>query len=117
MATILNKDLVRESTQEIGDKAILVTIKADQSVELKLKGVRGDGLNISLIDLWEYLGGEDEVPVKGQAVEIKKVAPKKGDNKMISLYDLRSMNMISTLDLPTKVKFDGIIKEVIDNLK
>jgi len=118
MATILNKDLVRESTQEIGDKAILVTIKVDQSVELKLKGVRGDGLNISLIDLWEYLGGEGVVSdKKGQAIEIKKSAPKKGDNKMISLYDLRSMNMISTLDLPTKVKFDGIIKEVIDNLK
>ena len=116
MATILNKDLVRESTQEIGDKAMLVTIKADQSIDLKLKGVRGDGLNISLIDLWEYLGGE-VTPEKGGVVAIKKVAPKKGDNKMISLYDLRNMNMISMLDLKTKVKLDGIIKEVIDNTK
>ena len=34
MATILNKDLVRESTLEIDGKNILVTIKADQSIDL-----------------------------------------------------------------------------------
>ena len=120
MATILNKDLVRESTLQIGDNAILVTIKADQSIDLKLKGVRGgDVLNIPLIELWEYLGGEvkSNDSKKGDVVAIKKTAPKKGDNKMISLYDLRSENMISTLDMSTKAKFDGIIKDMIENLK
>lgn len=119
MATILLKDLVRESTVCIGENAIVVTIKADQSVELKLKGIRGgDVLNISLLDLWLYLGGEGNVPkVKGQAVEMTKSEPKKGDNKMISLYDLRSENMISMLDYETKAKFDGLIHDMIKNLK
>jgi hypothetical protein len=115
MATILNKDLVRESTVKIGKTPVVVTIQANQSLSFKLKGVRGgDVLNISIEDLWEYLGGE---PVKkGGVVAIKKTAPKKGDNKLISLYDLRSSNAISDLDYPTMAKFDGIINDMIKNL-
>ena len=120
MATILNKSLVRESTVEISNKAIIVTVKDDQSIELKLKGIRGgETLNISLIDLWEYLGGEtpsDSNDKKSGAISIKKKAPKKGDNKMISLYDLRSANAISVLDVNDMVKFDGIISDMIKNL-
>jgi len=117
MATILNKDLVRESTVEIGDTPILVTIKADQSVEMRLKGIRGgDILNIPLIELWEYLGGAVDHK-KGEMVAITKSAPKKGDNKMISLYDLRSANAISGLDYSTMCKFDELIGDMIKNLK
>lgn len=120
MATILNKDLVRESTELIGDKPILVTLKADQSIDLKLKGNRGGVLNIPVSELWEYLGGEvktaDKGKEKGGAVEMKKTPPKKGDNKMISLYDLRSSNAISDLDYPTMAKFDGILADMIKNL-
>lgn len=117
MATILNKDLVRESTVHIGENAIVATLKADQSIDLKLKGVRGgDVLNISLLDLWLYLGGEETKPEKGGVVAITKPKPKKGDNKMISLYDLRSSNAISTLDYADMAKFDGILSDMIKNL-
>jgi len=117
MATVLNKDLIRESTIQINNKPMLVTIKADQSIDLKLKGIRGgDVLNIGLDDLWEYLGGEGSPPKNGGVVAIKKKAPKKGDNKMISLYDLRSSNAISELDYATMAKFDGIISDMIKNL-
>ena len=44
MATKLDKDLVRESTDMIDGKSILATLTADQCIELKLKGVRGAGL-------------------------------------------------------------------------
>jgi hypothetical protein len=76
----------------------------------------GDVLNIGISDLWEYLGGKPQKKVKGSAIEIKKSAPKKGDNKMISLYDLRSSNAISELDYATMAKFDGIIVDMIKNL-
>ena len=125
MATILEKDLVRESTVKIDGVPLVVTIKANQSVDMKLKGVRGGVLNIPLLELWEYLGGsikpseseESEEPKKGTMVAIKKTTPQKGDNKMISLYDLRSANAISVLDMPTKVKFDELISDMIKNLK
>jgi hypothetical protein len=117
MATILNKDLVRESTVEIGGTPVVVTIQADQSLSFKLKGVRGgDVLNISIADLWEYLGGAAPKQEKGSATEIKKTKPKKGDNKMISLYDLRSANAISDLAYADMAKFDGIIVDMIKNL-
>ena len=118
MATILNKDLVRETTIKSDDKSIVITIKADQSIDLKLKGVRsGDILNIPIVELWEYLGGavQNEEKPKG-VVSIKQSAPKKGDNKMISLYDLRSFNAISNLDVTDMMKFDGIIVDVIKTL-
>jgi hypothetical protein len=101
---------------DIKGKVIMVTIKADQSVDLKLKGNRNGTLNISIEDLWEYLGGE--APVKGEGlVAIKKAAPQKGDNKMISLYDLRSANAIGDLDYGEMARFDGIINDMIKNLK
>ena len=118
MATILNKDLVRETTIKSDDKSIVITIKADQSIDLKLKGVRsGDILNIPIVELWEYLGGAVQEDKSKGAISIKKVAPKKGDNKMISLYDLRSFNAISNLDVADMMKFDGIISDVIKVLK
>lgn len=122
MATKLDKDLVRESTVEIDGVPLVVTIKANQSVDMKLKGVRGGVLNIPLLELWEYLGGsikpsESEESNKGTMVAIKKSTPQKGDNKMISLYDLRSANAISMLDMTTKAKFDELISDMIKNLK
>jgi hypothetical protein len=117
MATVLNKDLHRETTIEINGKLIVLSIKSDQSVDLKLKGVRGgDVLNISILDLWEYLGGAPQGKSDG-LVSIKKKAPKKGDNKMISLYDLRSSNAISELNYADMSKFDGIINDLIKTLK
>lgn len=118
MATILNKDLVRETTLMVGSNPLLVTIKSNQTVELKLKGVRGgDVLNIGLLELWEYLGGEDKsADDSGGLVSIKPSKPKKGDNKMVSLYDLRSHNAISNLTHGEVAKFDGIISDMIKNL-
>ena len=43
--------------------------------------------------------------------------PKRGDNKMISLHDLRSHNAISVLELGIKAKLDQIIKSVLDSYK
>lgn len=127
MATKLDRELVRESTVLVDDKIIIVSIMPDQSIEMKLKGVRGGVLKISLLELFEYLGGistpiveEDavDVPINGKGgLKATPVKKSKDNEKMISLYDLRSENMISMLDLPTKVKFDAIIAELIRNLK
>lgn len=121
MATVLTKKLVRESTEKIDDKEIIVTLTHDQSIELKLKGKRGKAQAIYIKDLYEQLYGikdsnkkEPEGPLTISSNNTKR---KRGDKKMISLYDLRSHNAISTLDIATLAKFDQIIKSVIDSQK
>jgi|TARA_R110000796_G_scaffold11688_3_gene39378 hypothetical protein len=117
MATILNKDLIRESTQKVNDKEVIITLTAGQEIELKLKGKRGDGKAIYIKDLYAQLY-DDEVDNKEPAgpITISQDKPRKrGDRKMISLYDLRSHNAISMLDIETVCKFDQIIKSVIDS--
>lgn len=121
MATELKKKLVRESTDKINDKPIIVTLTEDQEIELKLKGTRGNGETIYIKDLYAQLYGlslsDKEKPEGPLAIETGSDKPRKrGDRKMISLYDLRSHNAISTLDLPTLAKFDQIIKSVIDSM-
>ena len=117
MATKLLKNLTRESTETVDDKEIVITLTSEQQIELKLKGKRGDGETIYIKDLYNQLYGieGDKVEEKKGSVSITRGPKKRGDNRMISLYDLRSHNAISTLDLTTLSKFDQIIKSVIDS--
>jgi hypothetical protein len=119
MATKLLKKLVRESTETIDGKEILITLNEDQKIELKIKGKRGRGETIYIKDLYCQLYGievGDSKSTEG-SISITSTKPKRGDNKMISLFDLRSHNAISTMDLSTIAKFDQIIKSVIDSTK
>lgn len=125
MATQLLKKVVRESTEIIDEKEIVITLLPNQKIELKLKGARGKGKMISIGDLYNQLYNlegvaieasekvRDSGPVSVSSVKSNNV----GDRKMISLYDLRSQNAISMLDLDVKCKFDTIIKNVIDSYK
>lgn len=123
MATKLTKDLTRESTEVIDGKEIIVTLTEDQEIELKIKGQRGKGKTIYIKELYADLNGIDLNETKDKNKEgsltIKAAdrTKKRGDDMMISLYDLRSQNAISTLDLDTLAKFDQIIKNVIDSYK
>lgn len=116
MATKLEKSITRESTETIDDKEILVTLTEDQEIELKLKGKRGKGEVITIKDLYSHLTGtETNSQPKEGSIVVSNAPKKRGDDKMISLYDLRSHNAISMLDLATLAKFDQIIKSVIDS--
>lgn len=117
MATTLKKNLVRESTEKVDDKEIMITLTEDQDIELKLKGQRGDGKTIGIADLYAQLydvGG----PVNTEGpIQVKTKKVKRGDNRLISLHDLRSVNAISMLDLETKAKFDQIINNLVKSYK
>lgn len=121
MATKLNKDISRESSETIEDKEIVITLTEGQEVELKVKGSRGNGKSINIKDLYNQLYNIDDsdINIKGK----KSVSIIRGssdgvaDRKLISLYDLRSQNAISMLTLTELAKFDQIIKSVIDSYK
>ena len=118
MATKLTKNLVRESSEVVDGKEIIITMTEDQEIELKLKGKRGKGETIYIKDLYAQLFGvevEGDKPKGSIAISEASRPKKRGEDKMISLYDLRSHSAISTLDLETIAKFDQIIKSVIDS--
>lgn len=120
MATKLEKNLTREATVKVDDREILITITADQKVSMRLKGMKTGEVNIDIEELWHQLSGtdpEEEAPTKsGGSVSISRSTPKAGkNNPMISLHDIRSYNAISGLDYPTLCKFEGILKNLIDN--
>lgn len=118
MATKLEKDLVRESLVKIDDREVIVTLTKDQTISMKLKGLRGKALSIGIEQLHNQLSGKGNEPKKeekGSLTVIKRERnSKKDDSKMISLGDLRSHNLISTMDFETQMKFEQIIVSVIN---
>ena len=121
MATELKKDLVRVSTDKVDDKEITIILTTSQEIELKLKGQRGEGEKILIKDLYSQLYNLDSSDNKSDSGPISisndsNIPRRRGDRKMISLYDLRSHNAISVLEVNDMAKFDQIIKSVIDSI-
>lgn len=121
MATKLEKDLQRESTVVVDDREIMVKLTSDQKISLKLKGLKSGEVSICIEELWHQLNGtelEDKDSSKGSKgdITISNDQPKIGskNNPLISLHDLRTYNAISALDYPMLVKFEAIIKNLID---
>jgi hypothetical protein len=128
MATILDKDIIRETTVKFDDREVQITLTDKQTIYMKLKGMKSGGLEISIEDLYRQLKGDvaQEVEVIEKAeVEDEEMATDgidlsdyKGDDGMlISIYDIRHYSNIQTLDLQTKMKFDNILSDLIKERK
>jgi len=124
MATILDKDITRETTVKVDDREIQITLTDRQTIFMKLKGMKTGGLEISIMDLYNQLkGGEVKYePVK----EVEKSRYKggidlssyKGDDRfLISLHDIRSYVLVKDIDLGSKVKFENILIDLINERK
>lgn len=110
MATKLEKDITRESLVIVDDKEIVVTLTADQKISMKLKGKRTGGVSTTIEDLYNQLSGDNSSKNELTVKPTKK-------NPMILLSDLRSQNAISGGDYKHTAYFDGVIKNLIDNMK
>jgi len=121
MATKLDKDIIRESTQEVDERNIMITLTKDQEVSMKLKGMKSGAVSIGIDELYGQLTGEpvDSTKENKGALSISTSQHKAGSkgNPMISLHDLRSQSAIAGLDYQTMSKFDGIIKNLIESNK
>lgn len=120
MATILDKDLTRETTVLVNDRNIVITLTESQDISFKLKGMKTGTVSISILDVYKQLTAGEELEVKSGigSINIKRTENKSiKDDSLISLNDLRSMNMISELDYATKSKLDELILTVINNNK
>ena len=122
MATILDKDLQRESTVLANDRNIMVTLGSDQTIKFKLKGMKSGEVSIGIEDLWKQLNGIEETKSdeskKSLVIETDDEIEQKSskDNPMIPLYDIRSRLCVSlTADILTKV--DPILSEFVADHK
>jgi hypothetical protein len=113
MATILDKDLVRESTSKIDDREIVVTLTEDQKISMKLKGLKSGDVSIEIDKLFNQLKGVDEPSNKDVGLKpTKKIKQLEGD-PMISLYNLRTNNLVTKMDFGIKMELEKLICELI----
>lgn len=114
MATILDKDLIRESTAKFDNREIIVTLTADQRISFKLKGLKSGTVSIDIAEIFNQLKGVTaEAPEPLIKVSQKTHVPK-ADNPMISLYALRTENLVGNLDYPSKLILEKLICELLN---
>lgn len=114
MAVKLEKDLTRESSIEVDDRTIMVTLTKDQEITFKLKGMKSGAVSINIGELYNQLT-DGKKPSKG---------PKKSKEQLddsvpiINLHDFRSQYLISPdFPLNIKVRLESITVNLIKSLK
>lgn len=123
MASKLNNPVTRETEFKVDNRNIIVTLNKDNTVTLKQKGLRGNNgkKDFSLNEIWYMY--EDNNIVKTDDIgktnkETKgkvKIIKQDKDEPLVNLNWLRSQNAISALSLDDIVKFDMLIKTLIDD--
>jgi hypothetical protein len=120
MATVLEKDLIRESTSRYDNREIIVTLTQDQKISFKLKGMKSGDVSIDILALYKQLIGiEDKGLIGDVKVVTEKPKFKKSDeNPVIDLYSLRTSAMVTKMDMSAKVELERVICDLIkQNIK
>lgn len=130
MATILDKDVIRESTIKVDEREIQVTMTSRQSIFMKLKGMKSGGVEITIEDLYKSLkdGGEISASTQSTSVVENEKVPKyiggidlsgyKGDERfLISLHDIRHAINCSHMEYDNKVIFENFLVNLINERK
>jgi hypothetical protein len=116
MATILDKDLTRESTVKYDNREIQVILTADQQIAFKLKGMKSGVLSIGIDELYKQLKGDtkDEASTKSGSVVAKRKSSEDIGSPMISLNKLRSLSLISNMNYNIKIELERVICELLN---
>ena len=114
MATILDKDLTRESSVKVDNREILVSLNADQTISMKLKGMKSGTVSISIGDLYDQLKGNSVPEVKESKASLKHTNP---DGPMLSLHDIRHRCNIKGFDYNTVVIFENMLTELLSEVE
>jgi hypothetical protein len=112
MATKLDKDLTRETSVVVNEREVILTLTADQNINMKLKGMKSGHVSIPIKDVYDQLtggGSQPEAEVEGVPAKLK--AGKESD--MVSLQDLRSRFNVTGLPYESIVQVDMIIVEML----
>ena len=122
MATILDKDITRESKILVDGREIQVTLTEKQSISMKLKGMKSGVVEVGIEELYNQLSGgvkaevkaEPEIDMRGRV----DLSDYKGESKyLISLHDLRHAMMVKPIDINIKLAFEAFLVELIKERK
>jgi hypothetical protein len=121
MATILDKDLIRESKVKYDKREIIVTLTEDQKISFKLKGMKSGDVSIGIEQLYKQLIGIEDKGlvsmVKPEKVPEKKYK-KSDENPTIDLYALRTSALVTKMEMSAKYELERVICELIkQNIK
>lgn len=114
MATILDKDITRESTVTVDGREVQVTLTAEQTISFKLKGMKSGILSIGIDELYNQLAGVEE-KVEEKPKEVKPKKSKSTEEPMISLNRLRSLSLVTKMDFKVKLELERVICELIND--
>jgi hypothetical protein len=124
MATKLDKAVIRESTIMVDDRNIIVSINEDQTISMKLKGMKSGMVSINIEELYKTLAGDvSSKPKKEPAdgaltITAESILPVSGSEPIINLNHFRSQYLISAdIPLDIKVKLEAITVQLIEPFK
>lgn len=120
MSTKLDKDITRETTIQVDNREILVTLSSDQQIRFRLKGLKSGAVSIAIQTLYNQLTNKLSPHPKTEGSVVIDTSEKKNAERsaMISVHDFRSQVLISPdLDLGTKVKLESILVQLIEGIK
>lgn len=112
MATKLESLIVRESSETVDDRNILVALTEDQRISFRLKGMKSGMVSIPIKDLYEQLSGQ--VVAKPKAGKTTSIPT---DEIMIPLSRLRVKNATTPGKVEYIARLDEIIVEIINEQK
>jgi len=129
MATILDKDITRETKVLVDGREIQITLTEAQTISMKLKGMKSGIKEIGIDALYAQLVGNE---LKAEVKEEVKPEPKieidlggrvdlsdyKGESKyLISLHDIRHAMLAKSIDMNVKIQFESFLVELIKERK
>jgi hypothetical protein len=113
MATKLDKDLTRETSVKVNEREVILTLKEDQTINFKLKGMKSGHVGIGINELYSQLTGIESGSTPS-ATETPEAPVKAGKStNMISLHDLRHRFNVSGADYETICKVDSVCAELL----
>lgn len=120
MATILDKDVLRESTVKYDGREIQVTLTENQEITFKLKGMKSGMLSIGIEELYKQLASADIDAVETKPKANKPISfvnkSKTGEydgGPMVPLGRLRSMLLADKMELSMKMKIEENLSELL----
>lgn len=129
MATKLEKPIVRESTDSVDNRNIMVCFQSDQTIRLKLKGLKSGVLSIGIKELYDYLINKDSAdvipstpktnqPIKEGSIESSQ-EPKvyDEDEPVVNLNDFRSAYMVEVIPYEIRSKLESITTRLLEPYK
>lgn len=118
MATILDKDITRETKVLVDGREVQITLTEAQTITMKLKGMKSGIKEIGIEVLYNQLVDGDKGVEKGVNGVNEDLSDYEGDSRyLISLHEIRHAMMVKPFDIRIKTLFESFLVELIKERK